>query len=149
MPRPRWSVVTEQLRATLDSARSLVPDGSRREPRMRPGRVQVLMSERGPVLMQTLQWNRADGSSVISQVAVAEEGRIGSGNTLAEALARLGAPRAAVRPPGSPLLFDAEPRDAAATRLYESMRQAMRSGNWTRFGAAFDSLGRLLGRPPQ
>ncbi len=149
VPRPRWSVVTEQLRATLDSARSLVPDGSRREPRMRPGRVQVLMSERGPVLMQTLQWNRADGSSVISQVAVAEEGRIGSGNTLAEALARLGAPRAAVRPPGSPLLFDAEPRDAAATRLYESMRQAMRSGNWTRFGAAFDSLGRLLGRPPQ
>ncbi len=149
VPRQRWSAITEQLRASLDSARALVPDGSRREPRMRPGRVQVVASEHGPVLIQPLQWNRADGTSVISRVAVEIEGRVGIGATVAEAMVRVGSPRVATRPVAGASPYDVEPRDTLVARLYESMRQGMRSGNWTRFGAAFDSLGKVLGRPPQ
>lgn len=149
VPRQRWSAITEQLRASLDSARALVPDGSRREPRMRPGRVQVVASENGPVLIQPLQWNRADGTSVISRVAVEIEGRVGIGATVAEAMVRVGSPRVATRPVAGASPYDVEPRDTLVARLYESMRQGMRSGNWTRFGAAFDSLGKVLGRPPQ
>jgi hypothetical protein len=32
--------------------------------------------------------------------------------------------------------------------LYEAMRSAQRRGDWAAFGAAFDALGRLLGRRP-
>ena len=149
VPRQRWSAMTEQLRASLDSARALVPDGSRREPRMRPGRVQVVASEQGAVLIQPLQWNRADGTSVISRVAVEIDGRVGIGATVAEAMVRAGSPRLATRPVAGASPYDVERRDTLVARLYESMRQGMRSGNWTRFGAAFDSLGKVLGRPPQ
>lgn len=149
VPRQHWGAITEQLHASLDSARALVPDGSRREPRMRPGRVQVITSEQGVVLIQPLHWNRADGTSAISRVAVEEAGRVGIGATVAEAVARVGSPRVATRPVAGASLYDVEPRDTLVSRLYESMRQGMRSGNWTRFGAAFDSLGKVLGRPPQ
>ncbi len=149
VPRPRWSTATEQLRSALDSARALVPDGSRREPRMRPGRVQVIMSDRGPVLVQPLQWNRADGTTVISRVAIQEEGRAGVGGTLAEAVEVLGLPRSQARPIVGASAGGSEPRDVAVDRLYEAMRQALRSGSWTRFGAAFDSLGKVLGRSPE
>jgi len=148
-PRQRWSTITEQLRASLDSSRALVPDGSRREPRMRPGRVQVVMSDHGPVLIQPLQWNRADGTPVVTRVAVGDEGRVGIGATVAEAVMRVGSPRTGTRPLPGATPVELEPRDAVLSRLYESMRQGMRSGNWTRFGAAFDSLGNVLGRPPQ
>jgi uncharacterized membrane protein (UPF0182 family) len=33
--------------------------------------------------------------------------------------------------------------------LYESMREAMRKGDWAALGAAYDALGRLLRSPPQ
>ena len=42
---------------------------------MRLGRVQVVSSDHGIVLIQPLHWNRADGTSVISRVAVAEDAR--------------------------------------------------------------------------
>ncbi len=149
VPRQLWSSITEQVRAALDSARTLVPDGSRREPRMRTGRLQVVMSDHGPVLIQPLQWNRADGTSVVSRVAVAEDGRVGIGATVAEAVVRVGSLRVPTRPLSGASSYEIEPRDVLVSRLYESMRQGMRSGNWTRFGAAFDSLGKVLGRPPQ
>ncbi len=149
VPRPRWSALTEQLRATLDSTRTLVPDGSRREPRMRPAAPQVIMGERGPVVVQTLRWNRTDGSSVVSRVAVLDEGRIGVGATLAEADARLGSPRSTTRSAVGGDSWAGEPRDVLVGRLYDAMRQALRSGSWTKFGAAFDSLGSVLGKPPQ
>jgi len=38
---------------------------------------------------------------------------------------------------------------ARATRLYEAMRDAMRRGDWTAFGEAYDALGALLGRAPR
>jgi UDP-N-acetylmuramyl pentapeptide synthase len=40
-------------------------------------------------------------------------------------------------------------REERMARLYEVMRDAMRRGDWVRFGAAFDSLGAMLGRTPR
>lgn len=149
VPRERWTSLTERLRLALDSARATLPDGSRREPRIRPGHVQAVMTTTGPLLMQPLQWNRGDGSITISRVAVLDGAHVGVGVNLADALARAGGN---VLPPRTPAVAepdDAEPRDARVTRLYDVMRQSMRRGDWARFGSAFDSLGLILGRPPQ
>jgi hypothetical protein len=149
VPRQRWTAMRERLRLALDSARATLPEGSRREPRVRPGRVQVAMTSTGPLLVQPLQWNRGDGSIVMTRVAVLDAGRIGVGMTLQEALGR--ASGTSATPPGTPREDPAliETRDVAVVRLYDVMRQAMQRGDWTRFGSAFDSLGRILGRPPQ
>jgi hypothetical protein len=149
VPRERWTSLTERLRLALDSARVTLPEGSRREPRVRLGHVQAVVTTTGPLLMQPLQWNRGDGSIVISRVGVLEAGRVGVGATVAEALARAGgtAPPPQASAPVDPDV--AEPRDVRVVRLYDAMRQAMRRGDWTGFGAAFDSLGQILGRPPQ
>ncbi len=149
VPRARWSAAVERLRVALDSARVSLPEGSRREPRMRAGRVQVVMGENGPILLQALQWNQSDGTQMIARVGVWSGDRVGIGSTTADALARLGAPAAAARrgDGGFPAL--GEPRDLTIARLYDTMRKAMRSGNWTQFGAAFDSLGTALGKPPR
>ncbi|MHB1071522.1 MAG: UPF0182 family protein [Gemmatimonadaceae bacterium] len=42
-------------------------------------------------------------------------------------------------------------RDFRSTieRLYDAMRRALRAGDWTRFGAALDSIGRALGEAPR
>jgi uncharacterized membrane protein (UPF0182 family) len=149
VPRERWTSLTERLRLALDSARVTLPEGSRREPRVRPGRVQAVMTTQGPLLLQPLQWNRGDGSIVVSRVAVLDGNRVGVGLTVEEALARAEGTAIPPRPvvPVDP--GDAEPRDARIARLYDAMRQAMRRGDWARFGSAFDSLGQILGRPPQ
>lgn len=148
-PRPRWSTMTEHLRVALDSARAMVPDGSRREPRLRPGRLQVLPGEHGPLAVQSLLWNRADGTTVISRVAVEDGGHLAIGSTLADALRRMGSSRTIASSKSANTLLEFEPKDVATSRLYDAMRQGMRSGDWVRFGAAFDSLGKVLGRPPQ
>ena len=152
VPRPRWETIRERLRLALDSARSGLPDGSRREPRVRPGRVQAVLTEQGPLFLQPLQWNRGDGDVLVSRVAVLLDpagGSVGVGMTAGDALARLGAVSAGQVPPDDPLAAFTESREQGVTRLYEAMREAMRAGNWSRFGAAFDSLGRVLGRPPE
>ncbi len=149
VPRARWSVQLERLRAALDSARAVIPDGNRREPRVRLGRVHVVSGEEGPILLQALLWQRADGAPVISRVAVLDGARLALGGTASEAAASLrGLPSASRRPADWPPLGTAE-RDQRIAQWYDTMRDAMRRGDWTRFGAAFDSLGLVMGRPPQ
>ncbi|MEQ1691447.1 MAG: UPF0182 family protein [Gemmatimonas sp.] len=148
VPRARWSDQTERLRAVLDTARAVVPEGSRREPRVRMSRVQVLSTENGPVLVQTLVWNRVDGAPVITRVALLDGSRVALGGTLADAVASLrGAPSPARHETDWPSQ-DGDARGERIGRLYDVMRESMRRGEWTRFGAAFDSLGAILGRTP-
>lgn len=149
VPRARWSALSERLRSALDSARTGVPDGSRREPRMRVGRVHVVPGERGPVLLQSLVWNRADGAPMIARVGVLDHGQISIGGTLQEAVASLHGGPSVSRPSLPWLPSSGAARDEQIARLYEIMRDAMRRGDWTRFGAAFDSLGLAVGKPPQ
>jgi uncharacterized membrane protein (UPF0182 family) len=114
---------------------------------MRMGRVIAIPGDDGPILLQSLTWNRADGAPIIARVAVLDGKRLAVGQTLGEAIAALrGVPNGSHR--------DLTPisgvgRDERITRLYEAMRDALRRGDWARFGAAFDSLGTLLGRTPR
>jgi uncharacterized membrane protein (UPF0182 family) len=138
--------MTERMRAALDTARAFVPEGSRREPRIRMGPVQVFAGENGPILLQTLIWNRVDGAPFVTRVAVMSEARVALGDDVAAAVAMLrGGAGAPSRPIDWPPMT-ADSRDERVTKLYEVMRDAMRRGDWTRFGAAFDSLGVVLGR---
>lgn len=148
LPRPRFATIAEQIRLALDSARAAIPEGTRRPPRVRPGHLQTVIVDGKPVFLQGLRWDRGDGDIVVSRVAVYADGRTGVGMTVAEALARRrgGTPSPSATPIADPAF--AEPRDAAVSRLYDAMRDAMRQGDWTRFGQAFDSLGRALGRRP-
>ena len=144
-PRPRWSAVAERLRVALDSARVVSPEGGRREPRVRASRLQVFMTDNGPTFVQSVHGDRGDGPSIV-RVGVLAGDRLGVGTSTADALANL-----AVRPGTQRGLARqlGVPRDIAIDRFYDAMRQAMRAGDWTKFGAAFDSLGRVLGRPPR
>jgi len=148
-PRLRWDVQTDRLRAALDSARALVPEGSRREPRVRLSHVHVVPGPDGPILLQSLLWYRSDGTPLVSRVAVIDGTRLALGGTTADAVATLrGMPSAPRRPGDWPPVGSSE-RDADVARLYDVMREALRRGDWSRFGIAFDSLGSLMGRPPR
>lgn len=146
VPRQRWRAVTERMQAALDSARGTMPDGTRREPRIRAGRVTTIMTTTGPLLVQPLLWNRSEGSTIIARLVASDGVRQGVGSTLVEALARMGElPMPSVPPTGA---VEEGPSSDAARRWYAAMRDALRRGDWAGFGAAFDSLGRVLERPP-
>ena len=149
VPRRRWDVQVDRLRSSLDSARAFIPEGSRREPRVRLGHVHVVSGPEGPILVQPLLWYRADGAPVVSRVAVLDGARLALGTTTAEAVASLrGMPTVPRRAGDWPPLGTSE-RDDAMARLYDVMREALRRGDWSQFGRAFDSLGSMMGRPPR
>jgi uncharacterized protein len=168
-----WPLVLGRIRAAVDSALApmdsssgssrlaAMPDAGRSngaategrsEGRVRLGRPEALVTSRGILVVQAARGIRADGRLDFRLVAVSDGQRIGLGPTLADALTSLG--ETVERPgsvPGGPRLPGTNTnvdRDAPV-RWYEAMRQAMKQGNWSAFGAAFDSLGRALGRPPQ
>ncbi len=141
----RWRALTEQLQAVAESAQ-VASRGLRRDARYRPNDVQALMTSRGPLLLQSVQWQRPDGGTAVARVGVTDGTKIGIGGSLAEALVAIGE-----RPAGAgstPASLNAPPGDGDAGRLYDAMQRAMQRGDWTAFGAAFDSLGQALRRPP-
>lgn len=147
VPRPRWRAVTERMQVALDSARATLPEGARREPRMHAGRVTTMMTTTGAFMVQPLLWNRSEGSTTIARVVASDGVHLGVGSTLVEALGRMGE----MPMPSVPSVGPAEkgPSSDAVRRWYATMRDALRRGDWAKFGAAFDSLGRVLERPPQ
>ncbi|WP_373058176.1 UPF0182 family protein [Gemmatimonas sp.] len=147
VPRQRWRTVTARLQSALDSARGTITDGSRRNPRIHAGRVSTLMTATGPLLVQPLLSNGVEGSTSIARVAASDGIRMGVGTTLVEALGQMGeVPVPSARVAGS--VGEGLSSDVAR-RWYAAMRDALRRGEWAKFGAAFDSLGRVLERPPQ
>lgn len=148
-PRLRWSAIVEKLEGTLDSARTAIPDGAQRNLQLVASRVEPVSTSRGILFLQTARWTRGDGRLVIAQVGITDGARTGFGATTAEALTGIGAGSAANRPVLRPAAGLGESAEDAATRLYETMRQSLRRGDWKGFGVAFDSLGQILGRPPQ
>ncbi|WP_434480667.1 UPF0182 family protein [Gemmatimonas sp.] len=149
-PSIRWPVALDRLRAFDDSLLGPAADSSRRELRVRRGRVSSISTSRGVLLVQPVQITRANGRVVVSRVAITDGTAVGVGGTLAAALTMLGETVVGSVPAGSAdRRDDVERIEGDAARWYERMRQAMKQGNWSAFGAAFDSLGRVLGRPPQ
>ena len=149
----RWGVLKEQLRASLDSSRQqLLVEGGRREPQTSLGRVRTVLVNGTPAGMQPLYVTRLNQSQALARVAVAYQGKVGVGASLAEAVRQLQGPLVPGGNNGqraSTVPLSAVGRQTSVSRLYDTMRAAMRRGDWTRFGSAFDSLGILLGRPPQ
>lgn len=144
---PRWRAIEDLLEQSVDSAEAAVGGAAGRAPRLRRGRITSVITDRGPLFMQSVQWLRGDGTLVVARVGVTDGARVGTGGRLADALPGIGAaPPPRGTPPGPAALR--EVRDEDAGRFYDAMREASRRGDWAAFGAAFDSLGRALRRTP-
>ena len=149
-----WPTLRGALRTGVDRAFGIMLDtaisGGQPTTRPRLGRPEAIVTSRGLLFVQTVQGIRGDGTLVVRAVAVSDGRATAVGPTLADALASLG--ERVERPSGASIQAGSVtgPDDVEALRRwYEAMREAMRQGNWNAFGAAFDSLGRAVGRPPQ
>lgn len=148
----RWGTITERLRAALDSSRQGLVDNGRREPQTALGRVRIILVNGEPVALQPLYVTRLNQAQAIARVGVYFQGNVAVGTSEFDAVRQLLGPGPGSASNGagpSNVPYSAAARQATVNRLYDTMRAAMRRGDWARFGTAFDSLGLLLGRPPQ
>lgn len=152
-PVVRWATVVAQLHSALDSSRqSLIEGNTRREPQTAFGRVRTVLVDGQPVGVQPLYVTRINQAQALARVAVWQDGRVAVGINTYDAVRQLPGANAFAPNNGagnSSVPFTAAARPATVARLYDTMRAAMRRGDWARLGTAFDSLGVLLGRPPQ
>lgn len=121
-------------------------------------RTEALFTDVGILAFQTLRRERNDGSVGVAGVAAYDGTRIGVGASLADALDQIGVSVPHLARGASPLLAGgsqgSNPDDKSitvnreASRVYEAMRRALQRGDWVSFGAAMDTLGLLLRRPP-
>ncbi|MEP6834754.1 MAG: UPF0182 family protein [Gemmatimonas sp.] len=148
----RWGVITDQLRAALDTSRQQLAEPGRREPQTAFGRVRAVLVNGAPAVMQPMYVTRLNQAQSLARVAVAYEGKVAVGASTFDAVRQLESPGSGAPNNGagtSNVPFSAAAKQTTVNRLYDAMRAAMRRGDWTRFGTAFDSLGVMLGRPPQ
>lgn len=138
----RWRSALETLQAGEDS----VLTAGKRDPRRRRAAAAAIMTNRGPRFMQVTTTTRSDGTPMIARVALTDGQHTGAGATLASALLAIGERPAGGLAPAA--ASGSLPPDGEAIRLYDVMRRAMQRGDWTAFGAAFDSLGSTLRRSP-
>lgn len=111
-------------------------------------RTRMFLTSFGLIEEQIRTGNASDGRVSVERIALSSDGRVTSGISLSEALARLGISGQPVGPKGAvPENQRSGPADLVR-RLYDEMRRALQRGDWARFGAAFDSLGAALGRTP-
>jgi hypothetical protein len=129
---PKWERIESDLHAAADSLR----DGLRGT-RPLSGPVRVLPSASGIVAVQTHYAVRPDGTMQVLLAALRHGDTVAVGRTLIDAA---GIPEPVeVEEPLTPEAFRRR-----VEGLYESMREAMRRGDWTGIGAAYEALGRLL-----
>ncbi|MEO8560739.1 MAG: UPF0182 family protein [bacterium] len=135
-------VVSDSQRwgSTLDRIRSA--DSAAHEPSIVRSPVRVVPLAGRPMYMQVGTRWRPGSSPLLAHVSVIVNDTVRSGATLSAALG------VAARQPGVPTLGPAESRIRAES-LYSVMRGAMRRGDWTAFGRAFDALGTALRASPR
>jgi uncharacterized protein len=139
-PGLRWPAVIERLQRVPEAP---VPP---RDVILRRGPVHVVPIRGGAAayLQTTYAW-RTDGAPTIARVAVhgagASRDSVAFGSTLADV--------AGVRLDTSDVTPAVTPADfrQRVNELYAAMRDALRRGDWTAFGKAYDELGRLLRVP--
>jgi hypothetical protein len=135
----RWNDVLDRLRRSRDSL-----PGIPREPPLRGGRVRVVpLTDRLIFVQSGYAWP-TEGPPSLLRVGVLDRDSVFGGRTLADAFGM-----SAVFEPdlGEPMTD--ESFRARAGRLYDAMREALRRGDWTAFGEAYEALGTLLARPPR
>ena len=134
---PRWSLLATNLQAASDSFQA-----GERATRPLAGALRILPTTEGFVALQTHYVVRPDGIPQVLLATIETRQGARTGRTFIEAA---GLPNpVVVEQPVAP--GDFRKRVAA---LYESMREAMRKGDWAALGAAYDALGRLLRSPQQ
>jgi hypothetical protein len=105
------------------------------------GPIRILPTADGLVAVQTQYVVRPDGIPQVLLAAVARKEGITAGRTLMDAA---GLP--------NPVVADVPvtPEDfrRRVSALYDTMRDAMRRGDWAGIGVAYEALGRLLRSPP-
>jgi uncharacterized protein len=125
---------------TLDRIRSA--DSAAHEASIVRSPVRVLPVGGRPLYLQpAFRW-RPGTSPLLAHVVVVADDSARVGPSLASALG------ITTRPSGAPPLAPAESR-VRAESLYTVMRDAMRRGDWTSFGRAFDALGGALRVAPR
>jgi uncharacterized membrane protein (UPF0182 family) len=135
--RPPWTDVVDRLRQANDS----FPDRPR-ESALRGGRVRAIpLADRVLFVQSAYAWP-AEGPPALIRVTAIDGDSVFVGRTLGDALGVTAAPAI---DPSEPLTEEGL-RDRAI-KLYEAMREAMRRGDWTAFGEAYEALGALLARP--
>jgi hypothetical protein len=106
------------------------------------GAIRILPTSEGFVAIQTSYVVRPDGVPQVLATAIHRGDRTVTGRTLMEAA---GLP--------DPVVVDVPltPEDfrRRVSALYEAMRDAMRRGDWSGIGSAYEALGRLLRAPRQ
>jgi len=127
-PGPRWTTILDRLRS-LDSAGSLARDGP-----LAHGRVRTVPLRTGIGFVQpTYRW-RPQSVPALNRLAIL----VGDST------------RSVVPTTTAPVVTGpvvAQPATSAAASpqsLYNTMRDALRRGDWAAFGRAFDALGRAL-----
>jgi len=125
-PGPRWTTVLDRLRS-LDSTGSLARDGP-----LAHGRVRPIPLRSGVGFVQpTYRW-RPQSVPALNRLAIL-----------------VGDSTRSIAPPspstsGAPVAQPATGTTASARSLYNTMRDALRRGDWVAFGRAFEALGRAL-----
>jgi hypothetical protein len=117
---------------------SISEDGGKLE----PGPVRVEVGDGGPVAYQAHFAVRPAGGLVLAWVSVAARDRLGAGRTLTEAWGNL-LGTTVPAPPGSP----PSGRLEEAKRWMELADSALRLGDWSEFGRAWNTLRSVLGLP--
>jgi len=138
----RWSPALDRLDRAGDSALATRHDGT-----LARGRVRALLVVGQLSLVQPVYEWHADAPPALARVAVATSDSAWSAATLAEAMTNRASAGDSLLVRMSQELGGADFR-ARVEALYDSMRAALKRGDMAAFGAAYASLGRLLGRTP-
>jgi hypothetical protein len=139
-PGLRWPAVLERL---MRAPETPAPP---RDVTLRRGPVRVVPIRGGTAayLQTTYAW-RADGAPTVARVAVyggaAAHDSVAFGLSLAEAVG-MRPDTTGVNAAMTPAAFRQR-----VNELYAAMREALRRGDWTAFGKAYDDLGRVLRVP--
>jgi uncharacterized protein len=138
---PRWPSALDRLQRAADSG------AARREGPAARGRVRsVVVGGHLALVQPDYAWRSDDAPSLTGvTVAFGDTARTGETITLA-----LGLADTVPAPPAhaSPGAGATDQFHARVEALYDTMQSALRRGDLTAFGAAFGTLGRLLGHPP-
>lgn len=132
---PKWSTIMDQLHGT-DSTMN----GSARDAAVARGPIRVIPVAGGLAFAQPTYTWRAQGPPELLRVSLLVGDSVRTAPTIAQLAGTppVAAPLNSALPTGSDLRL-------RAAALYERMRDALRRGDWSAFGTAFDELGRLLG----
>jgi len=137
----RWTEVGERLRRAADRAAPGRVSGAAVDAPAVHGRVRAVPAADGFAYAQPFYAMRADNVPAFAFTALLAGDTVAVGASVAAA-AGVGAPAGAL---GAPVI---ELRTRAGV-LYDAMRGALGRGDWSAFGAAFDTLGAVLGRLPR